>query len=638
MNRFIINKIQPFFIPFALLFSYFIYSPGFSGTFLFDDGVNLGQFVEIRVGNEGLWQFFSHTERPLAFLSFMLNDNVWPSASESFIKTNVLLHLLSACLLMICLILIGKNLAWDRRKRESVAMFATLIWMVHPFFVSTVLYIVQRMTILSAMFVVLSLISYLYGRLQLNKGNNKAWFWLIFATPIFGLFGFLCKENAALIPFYLLTFEAILFSNEKQTSRYYLLWKRCYIYLPIIIMLVCVFIFKNSWINDYSFRSFSLIERLLTQANILVYYLFMLLIPKSSTTGLHYENYPISTSLIEPWTTLLAVIFIVSIILFSIFYRKKYPILTFSILFFFFGHLMESTFIALELYFEHRNYLPSMMFFFALAHILFLCYDKYKRSVILAALTIVFTYSGLTYARSDLWGNPLLLLSVWTENNPSSSRNYIEGHVQAHRLHRYDLAQKFLERGIEALPDNIFLRIGYTSYGCGRGSLLKSDVEKLKIMLGETEQTISHYLYQNLAQLLGTSFSPDCKLITHEDMREIISSVLNNPNILTYELRLHEMLHLMGRFELQVENYSEAKEAFLKSLLLNLNPSTALQQVALIATFEQYELAYEYLKETRELIYGRDDVELRKQSAGWEEFEYMESVLLEELKDMPLRN
>jgi tetratricopeptide (TPR) repeat protein len=279
-----------------------------------------------------------------------------------------------------------------------------------------------------------------------------------------------------------------------------------------------------------------------------------------------------------------------------------------------------------------------MMFFFALAHILFLCYDKYKRSVILAALAIVFTYSGLTYARSDLWGNPLLLLSVWTENNPGSSRNYIEGHVQAHRLHRYDLAQKFLERGIEALPDNIFLRIGYTSYGCGRGSLLKSDVEKLKIMLGETEQTISHYLYQNLAQLLGTSFSPDCKLITHEDMREIISSVLNNPNILTYELRLHEMLHLMGRFELQVENYSEAKEAFLKSLLLNLNPSTALQQVALIATFEQYELAYEYLKETRELIYGRDDVELRKQSAGWEEFEYMESVLLEELKDMPLRN
>jgi len=229
-------------------------------------------------------------------------------------------------------------------------------------------------------------------------------------------------------------------------------------------------------------------------------------------------------------------------------------------------------------------------------------------------------------------------LSVWTENNPGSARNYIEGHVQAHRLHRHDLAQKFLERGIEALPDNIFLRIGDTVYSCGNGTLTKSDVDTLKRMLEETEQTISHYLYQNLAQLLETSYKFPCELLTYDEIKDIFLSTLKNPNILKHELRMHEMLHLMGRLELKANNYLKAKEAFMESLLFNLNPSTALQQVALMGTYEQYELAYEYLIETKDLIYGKGDIEQAKQSKGWEEFEYMESVLLEELKDMPLRN
>ena len=177
----------------------------------------------------------------------------------------------------------------------------------------------------------------------------------------------------------------------------------------------------------------------------------------------------------------------------------------------------------------------------------------------MTAVTIVITYSGLTYARSDLWGNPLLLLSVWTENNPGTSRNYIEGHIQSHQRHRPVLAEEFLDRGIKALPDNVFLRIGYTAYRCGNHTLLKTDVDNLKFMLGETQQTKSHYLYQNLNQLLGTSFSAKCEFLTDDDMREIIHTLLINPNILKYDIRLLELLHLLGHLELKAKNYSEAK-------------------------------------------------------------------------------
>lgn len=631
MNKLSLDKFQPAFVFLILLFTYFIYSPGFSGTFLFDDGVNFRQFVEIRVGSEGLWEFLRYTGRPLAYLSFMLNDYLWPTTPESFIQTNVLLHLLTACLLMCCIILIGKNLGWNKSKRESIAMFSAFIWMIHPLLVSTVLYIVQRMTILSAIFVLIGLISYLYGRLQLvNKGNIKGWFWLVFATPVFGAFGVLCKESAALLPFYILVFEITLFSKDRSLPRYFFVWRNCYTYIAIII--VCLIMAQRSTIEDYAARDFDLIERLLTQTNILIHYLFLVLIPRSSTNGLHYENYPISTSLIEPLITLPAVIFIITIIFISIIYRKKYPIVTFAMLFFFFGHFMESTYVPLELFFEHRNYLPSMMFFFALSYGLYKYYDRYKRNVIVAAFTIVLLFSSLTYARAELWGNPLMLLGIWTENNPGSSRNYIEGHVQSHRLKRPDLATGFLKRGINALPDNIFLRIGFTSYSCGNGTLLKSDVEKLKNMLAETEEAHTFYLYQNLELLLNTSFKANCEFLTDDDLREAFHMLLENPNIEIYENRRHEILHLIGHLELKAKNYSEARKSFLESLLLNVNASTALQQVALFGTYGQYKLAHDYLIETRDLIYGEYNEEQRVNSRGWDDFLYLESIIKEELK------
>jgi hypothetical protein len=225
-----------------------------------------------------------------------------------------------------------------------------------------------------------------------------------------------------------------------------------------------------------------------------------------------------------------------------------------------------------------------------------------------------------------------MLLGVWTENNPGSSRNYIEGHVQSHRLKRPDLAADFLERGINALPDNIFLRIGFTSYNCGNGTLLKSDVDKLKNMLKETEEAHTFYLYQNLEVLLNTVFRANCEFLTYDVLREALNVLLNNPNIKIYKKRRHEILHLIGHLELKAKNYSEARKSFLESLLLNVNASTALQQVALFGTYGQYEIAHDYLIETRDLIYGEYNKEQREKSRGWDDFLYLESIIKEELK------
>ena len=273
-----------------------------------------------------------------------------------------------------------------------------------------------------------------------------------------------------------------------------------------------------------------------------------------------------------------------------------------------------------------------MMFFFALGYVLFQCYEKYKRAVILIGALIISIYGGLTYARADLWGNQLLLLSMWTEKNPASHRNYISGQLIAHRLNRPDLGGEFLENGAKALPNNVHIMLGYTGYNCVQGTLNKSDVDKLNVLLVETEDTKSDYIYRNFAQLMGVFLSPQCEFIGYNEIKGFLTSLLKNPNIIKYNLRVHEMMHLLGQLELESKHYLKAKEAFLQSFRLHMHPDIALQQIAMFGDQDQYELAYDYLLETKDLLYGEYGIKQREQSAGWDDFAYIESILLEELK------
>ena len=57
--------------------------------------------------------------------------------------------------------------------------------------------------------------------------------------------------------------------------------------------------------------------------------------------------------------------------------RRK-PLLSFCMLFFFLNHLVEGTVIPLELIYEHRNYIPSMLFFVPVAYGMVRCLDYFS--------------------------------------------------------------------------------------------------------------------------------------------------------------------------------------------------------------------------------------------------------------------
>ena len=160
----------------------FVYWPGLVGPFLFDD---FGSISELgALGGVSDWQTFKAfifggftgpTGRPVALLSFLIDGNNWPTEPLPFKRTNLVIHLLNGVLLGILTLQILKLTDVQSQHAKWLALLSAGCWLLHPFLVSTTLYVVQRMAQLATTFVFLGLITYLHGRGKLTANRVSAY-------------------------------------------------------------------------------------------------------------------------------------------------------------------------------------------------------------------------------------------------------------------------------------------------------------------------------------------------------------------------------------------------------------------------------------------------------------------------------
>jgi len=129
-----------------------------------------------------------------------------------------------------------------------------------------------------------------------------------------------------------------------------------------------------------------------------------------------------------------------------------------AILFFFAAHLMESTVIGLELYFEHRNYVAAIFLFLPVAAGLSALSKKIEPSiVVLGSILILGMLATLTWQRAVLWSNVDKLQIYWAQNSPNSTRaqgKYAELLMNAGQ---YQQANQVLLRAIQYRPNGALM-------------------------------------------------------------------------------------------------------------------------------------------------------------------------------------
>lgn len=421
-----------------LLAAFLVYFPGLFGEFILDDYINIASnpnaqmtalsWEEVRkVMGSGIASALS---RPLSMLSFGLNHYFSGLDPVVFKFTNVLIHLLTAlCVWLLTreLVRIGTG-SWDKR-HQLLALFVTACWALHPINASTVLYVVQRMTELSALVMFFTL--YYYCRVRsAGLAHHRQTAVFLINLGLLCIIGVLCKENAALIPLLILTIEAILFRFRTDTASERLFLRSfaiLFLALPAMLVVYVLLTQPVQILGDYNVRPFTMGERVLTQLRALWHYLRWLLLPDHNAFIFHHDNLPISRSLFEPVTTLLSLCGLLLLAALAWWQRLRLPLLSLGIAFFFAGHALESTIVSLELMFEHRNYLPGYGIMLALGQVLWAIPAQFLSSRTRGALALLFLlFLGQgTVMESLKWSNSFEQMLQAVEAAPDSHRaNY----------------------------------------------------------------------------------------------------------------------------------------------------------------------------------------------------------------------
>jgi hypothetical protein len=429
-----------------LVVTFLVYEPGLYGNFIFDDQPNIVKNENVHPDSLS-WEDIrttlgsgvaSRISRPLSMLTFGLNYYFSGPNPLAFKVTNVFFHLLVS----VGVYLLARELLYialkpapeDRRRLQLLALFMTACWALHPLNVSTVLYVVQRMTLLSAGAAVYGLV--LYCKFRQNAAATRMQAAFTFALLCVALVtGILFKENAALLVLFILAVEVFLL-HFNTASAGQALFLRLYLVVllivPAILALLVLLLRPDLIIGGYSDRDFTMWERLLTQARVIWLYIYWLLMPDTRAFTFFHDGYPVSHGLLEPVTTLLSLLGLCGLAAFVWIFRKRFPLFCFGIAFFLAGHALESTIVPLELVFEHRNYLPGIGLLIGSIYMLMNFPGHFLRkeaAAVFLGLFVLFLVAG-AFAESAKWSNVQEQLIAAVRANPDSHRiNYELGYL-----------------------------------------------------------------------------------------------------------------------------------------------------------------------------------------------------------------
>ena len=541
-------------IPFLAVITFVLYSNTLNSPFALDDYHNIIANKPIRITE---FSFAALNEivqeslvknRPVANISLAANYYFHQYDVTGYHIFNIAIHILNGILLFffvqytLCLapgsaLLKNKNL---------LAFSAALLWLVHPLQTQSVTYIIQRMNSMAAMFYLLSFVFYIKARISITKINK---FLLACGSLAAGILAIGSKENAVMLPVFILLYEWFFFQDLRLNFK-----KHHYLILAglLLFLLGAVFFYLGpepiKAVANYSGRSFSLHERLLTELRVVVFYISLILLPFPSRMTLEHD-FILSHSFISPPATLFSLLTLMGITIAALFLAKRERIFSFCLLWFLGNLLIESSFIPLEIIFEHRTYLPSML----LITLIILAVQRVFTNELHKALllvVVIILMSNWTYARNSIWKNKISLGADIAAKAPNKPRAQMNFGILLSGEGRFDEAMVYLNRAVQLDPD---YDIGYYSLG---DALLK---QKKYIQASES--------YAKALQI-----KPENALARFNLGKSLAAAGKHQNAIFHYKLAVgqdrfisHQVYYFMGNSLYQLGRYPEAIDAYRKA-------------------------------------------------------------------------
>jgi len=436
-----------------------IYWPGIKGPQLLDDRSSVLVMDDLHSKPElSLDYVFGNRSgllgRSVAMATFVLEKRYLDEGVASSKKVNIVLHLLNGVLVIWLFWLLFRFLHVAGYRWLAVVLGA--IWLLHPLLVSTVLYVVQRMAMLATFFMLLACVSYVYWRLGLIAGRGSVLRFL--PVPVFLGFALLAKENAIVLVPTLLLLEVLWLrcvGRDGQVIKWLQQLSYGLITTGSFVLLLILLFNWDSLAARFQRRPFSMVERLLTESRIVWDYVGQLVRPQVAKMGLYHDDVILSHTLLEPASTLYALLAwaLLVVVCGVLLLWRAGRWLVLGVAWFVVGHSVESTVLPLELYFEHRNYFPSIGLVLALGGLFAIIVNKWpqpKAPLLVCLGLCAVALSAQTSSQVQIWSNSSLLMLNHLNAHPNSARANIDMATELARLGDVEAAHRYSRMAFEA--------------------------------------------------------------------------------------------------------------------------------------------------------------------------------------------
>ncbi len=532
-----------------------LYANTFNSPFALDDYHNILANKPIRV-TELTFASLKNTaqnslikNRPVANISLALNYYFHQYDVTGYHVVNTVIHMINAILLYLFIQYTLQLLPRPASRLEInwIAFSAALLWLVHPLQTQSVTYIIQRMNSLASLFYLLSFIFYIRARI-----SKKTIIRIIFAFGSLsaGLLAIGSKENGVMLPLFIILYEWYFFQDLRIHFK-----KQHYaaLFLVLLFLAGAVFFYLGpnplKIISSYSGRDFTLQERLFTQLRVVLLYVSLVFFPLPSRLTLEHD-FAISHSMTDPLTTLFSGIMLLGLLTSAVFSAKRHRLLSFCLLWFCGNLLIESSIIPLEIIFEHRTYLPSMMLILLpvmFAHNI-LANNTFKTLLLVAAVVLLAFW---THERNSIWDNEISLWSDIAQKAPNKPRAQMNLGIILSKEGRMEEAMVYLNRAVKLDP-------GY---------------DLSHYSLGDALMKQGKYIEASESYSRALQIKPQNSLARFNLGKSLAAAGKHQNAVYHYQLAAgkdqfisHQVYYFMGNSLYQLGRYSEAIEAYTKAL------------------------------------------------------------------------
>jgi tetratricopeptide (TPR) repeat protein len=442
---------------------------------------------------------------------------------------------------------------------------------------------------LPATFVLIAILGWVASREALSRGHIKlalagmvASAWLCTILAVFS------KANGALLPLLLLLVEWIVLAPrismpDWKTRTWY---RRCvavFLVVPgALVLAYLLYLLPGSLATPINARGWSAAQRLLTEPRVLTDYLRLLFVPHAYSSGLFNDAFPISTGWRNPASTIPCIVLVFALIGAGVALRKKRPAIALALLFYFTAQLMESGWIPLELYFEHRNYLPAVLLFWPIG--IGLARRGSLRWVgTLFGAGILMALAVLTYQRATLWGDGLRQARVWAAINPNSARAQANAALYDMSHDSARLAAARLRLSMPKHPDDIQAPINLIAAECRLGGVQPRTLASAELALARTRVGgRAAFAWFNDALIMASEHT--CPGLDFAALQGTLDAARRNPYWRGQPGRQQDLDHLQGQLELAEGKPKQALASFNRALAAAPKHGPALQQAAYLGS------------------------------------------------------